>query len=66
MHIKRCKSCTPLHLYITYLSGFKKGGGVGRKLGGSVTCRSLFHYYSDLFYYSTMFPSKRGVARGDS
>jgi hypothetical protein len=45
---------------------FKKGGR-GRSESREVynlICRSLFHYYSDLFYYSTMFPSKR--KEGDS
>jgi hypothetical protein len=53
MHTKRCKSCTPLHLYIAYLSGFKRGGiGLGRRVGEvyNLICRSLFHYYGD---YST-------------
>jgi hypothetical protein len=26
-------------------------------------CRSLFHYYGNLFYYSTIFPSRRGGGR---
>jgi hypothetical protein len=55
MHTKRIKNVTPLHLYIAYLSGFKRGGR-GRGVC-NIICRSLFHYYSDLFYYSTMFPS---------
>jgi hypothetical protein len=29
------------------------------KGGCNLICRSLFHYYSDLLYYSTVFPSKR-------
>jgi hypothetical protein len=45
-------------LHIAYLSGFKKGG---QKLGVCIKiCRSLFHYYGDLFYYSTTYlPIKR-------
>jgi hypothetical protein len=36
---------------------FQKGVGDGSRGVYNLICRSLFHYYSDLFYYSTMFPS---------
>jgi hypothetical protein len=49
MHTKRCKSCIPLHLQVAYLSGFKKGGG-GEQGVCNLIYKSLFYYYSDLFY----------------
>jgi hypothetical protein len=50
-----------LHLYVAYLSDFKRGGE--SKGVCNLICRPLFHYYGNLFYYSTVFPSEK---RGDS
>ena len=36
MYTKRYKNDTPLHLYVAYLSGFKKGGGVVSKGQGDL------------------------------
>jgi hypothetical protein len=42
---------SPLRLQIAYLSVFKEGGeGLY-----NIICRSLFHYYSDLSYYSAIY-----------
>jgi hypothetical protein len=49
MYTKSCKSYIPLHLQVAYLSGFKKGVGGGQRVCNLIY-RSLFYYYSDLFY----------------
>jgi len=61
IHTKRCKKVPPLHLHIRLFKRVQKGGRGRSESRGfcNLICRSLFHYYSDIFYYSTVFPSKR-------
>jgi hypothetical protein len=67
IYIKRIKNVTPLHLHTRLFKRFRKGerGRLESRGVYNLICRSLFYYYSDLLYYSTMFPSKRGGGEGE-